>query len=192
MYYSFPAPHIRINITDTTHCCQLLICLLLSSQIWLKLLDGKVVFLCLDFLSLTPGPSRHSARRKTWAPSPVHACGGFNICPQILRCFSLQDVELNSSLSPIWAGFSDLLLMNRTWQKWWFVIFEITLWTDYGFSLSLAFSTPWVSCSGGQFMLSFHVLRTLIGPCVEAHVVKTQEDQTELERNEAPWQQSWD
>ena len=35
-------------------------------------------------------------------------------------------------------------------------------------------------------MLSFHVLRTLIGPCVEAHVVKTQEDQTELERNEAP------
>ena len=94
---SFPVPHICICTLNMSHQCQFLH--LIRS---LKFLDGQVIFMCLDIVFvMLVDPSVYSAQRELWALSLVHACGSLTLCPQILRCSFLEDVELNFSQSSV-------------------------------------------------------------------------------------------
>lgn len=70
------------------------------------------------FLLDSCDPSLPSVQREPWTLSLVYASGS-------LCCSFLEDVEINSSLSLMWPGFSDLRLMNRIWQKWCYVIMRL-------------------------------------------------------------------
>jgi hypothetical protein len=79
--------------------------------VWPRLLGGKWIRTCPDFVPSTLGePPVTSAQREIWVLCLVHVFGSFNICPQILWYSCFQDVEFQCGLDWMTFYFSFLRL----------------------------------------------------------------------------------
>lgn len=111
-----------------------------------------------------------------------HACGDFELCPQIFGHYPLQKWSLIHLLLRVhWTLWLSLVLMNRIYWKWQWVTSKNRTWRHCGFLLP--FSPG--SLTLGQ--TSCHVLRTLRWPHGRDHVVGNRSPGNSLWGTVAPW-----